>query len=217
MNILAIGAHVGDGELMAGPYLCQALLDGHRSYMLALTAGERGNPELEPEVYKVQKLEEARIFSEKSGIEYQVFSDVPDAYLVATNDIVERVKKLILEKQITHVFTHWRGSFHPDHRQAHDIASQAVLQINLLRKTMDQINLLYCENWEDMDRFAHEEYFPITQAAFDLWRGSIEHARFVHGAFSKFRYLDYYSALLIIRGCLSDNARAVSMMRERIL
>ncbi len=216
-NVLAVGAHVGDAELMAGPYMCESVLNGNQCNFLALTAGERGNTELEPEIYKAQKLSEASEFSKKTGIEYEIFDDLEDANLLATSEVIERVKTFILKGDFKTVLTHWRGSFHPDHRQAHEIVTIAVLQLNLARKQSDHINLFYCENWEDMDSFKQENYFPISSAAFQAWRDGVKHIAFIYGTFSKFRYLDYYTSLLTIRGCLSNNTFAVSMMSERNL
>lgn len=215
MRILAVGAHIGDAELMAGPYLCQSALDGATCFMLALTSGEKGNPEVNPTEYKVQKLREAKEFSDKSGIPYDIFEDVPDAYLVISDDLIARVKETIIKNDITHVVTHWRGSFHPDHRQAHDIVSQTVLQLNLLQKDSQKIELKYSENWEDMDLFKFDEYVPISETALNRWKSSIEHEAFIHGTFSNFRYLDYYQALMTVRGCLSQHERAISLMHER--
>lgn len=217
MNILAIGAHIGDAELMSGPYLCQLSLEGASCYMLALTSGERGNPEVEPGAYKEQKLAEAAEFSSKSGIPYQVFSDIPDAELFVREEYVQRVMNSIQEKKISHVVTHWRGSFHPDHRQAHDLVSQAVLRMNLQRTFMEKISMKYAENWEDMEQFCCDEYVPISNHAMSLWSESIKHEKFIHGTFSKFRYLDYYSALMTIRGCLSNNEYAIALKRENPL
>lgn len=217
MKILAVGAHIGDAELMAGPYLCQLAIEGASCSMLALTSGEKGNPEVEPSIYKEQKLKEAAQFSAKSGIAYEVFSDIPDAHLIITEELVQRVMSLIEQKEISHVVTHWRGSFHPDHRQAHDIVSQAVLRVNLLRNGRDAVVLKYCENWEDMELFTFDEYVSISETAVKKWRESIEHEEFIHGTFSKFRYLDYYSALMTVRGCLSSKPFAIALKREDLL
>lgn len=213
-RFLAVGAHVGDAELMAGPFMCETALVGNKCELLALTSGERGNPNVEAETYKSQKIEEANSFSKKSGIPYTVYSDIPDTKLTSSSEVISRVINLIIDGEYTHVLTHWRGSFHPDHRQAHEIVSSAVFQINLNRIAAHQINLFYCENWEDKDGFTPNEYFPISQKGYELWNRSIEHERFIYGEFSKFRYLDYYTALLKLQGCLSNNNLAVAMMRE---
>lgn len=217
MNILAIGAHIGDTELMAGPYLCQLAMDGASCFMLALTSGEKGNPEVEPNKYKQQKLEEASEFSKKSGIPYEVYADIPDAHLFGSEMLVQRVINTIKNKEITQVITHWRGSFHPDHRQAHDIVSQAVLRINLQLKGENQISIRFCENWEDVEGFTIDEYAEISESAVKKWKESIEHEEFIYGDFSKFRYFNYYQALLTIRGCLSGNDFAVAFKNEKLL
>lgn len=217
MRILAVGAHIGDTELMAGPYLCQSALDGASCFMLALTSGEKGNPEVEPAKYKVQKLREAKEFSDKSGIPYEIFEDVPDAYLMISDQIIRRIKKIIEENEITHVVTHWRGSFHPDHRQAYDIVSHAVLQLNLLRKESQKIVLKFSENWEDMNGFIFDEYASISETASAKWANSVKHESFIYGTFSKFRYFDYYQALMRVRGCLSQHEYAIALMHENQL
>jgi len=48
---LAIGAHIGDMDLTAGPLLATATLAGHRAVLLALTPGERGHPTMPPAEY----------------------------------------------------------------------------------------------------------------------------------------------------------------------
>ncbi len=213
-KILAVGAHIGDAELMAGPYMCESMLNGSQCHFLALTAGERGNPGVEPKIYKAQKLAEAIEFSRRTGILYDIYDDIPDSNLLATNEVIERVKTFIINGKFDSVLTHWRGSFHPDHRQAHEIVTIAVFQLNLLRNNSHHINLFYCENWEDMDSFRDEDYFPISRKAFQEWRHGVEHIEFIYGTFSKFRYLDYYTSLLTVRGCLAKHDFAVSMMLE---
>lgn len=64
-KILAIGAHVGDMELTAGGLLATNSLNGGTNLLLALTAGERGNPpHLTQDEYRKQKVKEAETFAE---------------------------------------------------------------------------------------------------------------------------------------------------------
>lgn len=216
MRILSIGAHIGDPELMAGPYLCQKILEGHDCSILALTAGELGNPDLEPDKYRNQKLAESREFERRSGIRYEVFSEYADAALYPTEELVHRVENLILETGANEVITHWRGSFHPDHRAAHDIVSKAILRIHLNRGVENAVQLKYAENWEDADSFRLDEAIAISEGAFELWKESIEHEEFIYGNFSSFRYLDYYTALMTVRGCINGSSRAVAHMKEKV-
>jgi hypothetical protein len=57
-TVLAIGAHIGDMDLTAGPLLATHALAGHRTAILALTPGERGHPRMSPEEYREQKIAE---------------------------------------------------------------------------------------------------------------------------------------------------------------
>ena len=215
MRILAIGAHIGDPELMAGPYLCQKLLEGNTCQIVALTAGELGNPNLPPEVYKRQKLKEAYEFAEKSGIQYEVVVENSDAFLNMTEDLVQSVESIVINSKADEVITHWRGSFHPDHRTAHEVVSKAILRIHVNRYISNNVKLRYAENWEDMESFHKDELVEISDEAFNLWANSIKHEEFVHGGFSRFRYFEYYSALMTIRGCLNGTNRAVALMEEK--
>lgn len=217
MRILAIGAHIGDPELMTGPYLCQKLLEGNTCQIVALTAGERGNPNLPPATYRRQKLKEAHEFAEKLGIQYEVFVENSDAYLNMTEELVQSVESLIINNEVDEVITHWRGSFHPDHRATHEVVSKAVLRINVNRYGFADVKLRYAENWEDMESFNKDELVEISDEAFSLWADSIKHEEFVYGGFSKFRHLEYYSALMTLRGCLNGTNRAVALMEEKLI
>ena len=60
MNLLAIGAHIGDAELMAGPLLVEAISKGDNATILSLTPGELGNPNISATKYRTQKISEKR-------------------------------------------------------------------------------------------------------------------------------------------------------------
>ena len=47
-TVLAIGAHIGDMDLTAGPTLAKLVLEGANATIVALTPGERGHPRLSP-------------------------------------------------------------------------------------------------------------------------------------------------------------------------
>ena len=60
-TLLCIGAHVGDMELTCGGLIATEALKGNRAVLVALTAGEKGNPPgRSVEEYREQKVEEAR-------------------------------------------------------------------------------------------------------------------------------------------------------------
>ena len=59
-KLMVVGAHAGDGEVMAGPVVAQHAADGGRATLLHLTLGERGHPSLPGAEYGPQKREEAQ-------------------------------------------------------------------------------------------------------------------------------------------------------------
>jgi LmbE family N-acetylglucosaminyl deacetylase len=218
MNILAVGAHIGDAELMAGPLLVEALSRGDNATILALTPGELGNPVVSATKYRIQKIKENRMFCDAIKAKSIIFDDLRDGFLLPTEEIALRIARIIREERPEEIFTHWSGSFHPDHRSAHLLVKQAVFIASLPLEDEShppfQTKLLFSENWEDMSGFEVSEFRSISDSSYDSWRLAIESHEFAHGQTSGFRYIDYYSALMTTRGCLSNTFRAVALMRD---
>lgn len=208
---LAIGAHIGDMDLTAGPLLATAALAGHRTAIVALTPGERGHPRMAPEDYKVQKIEEGRAFAEKIGAEFRVL-DYSDGFLQATQAVSLQVADIIRELKPDVIVAHWKNSIHTDHTNASIIAEQARYYAGL---PMDHplprhgvARFLCAENWEDEEGFQPSLYVPIPDEAFDRWHDAISGQAFARGETYGFRYIDYYTALMTMRGCLARVPRA---------
>jgi N-acetylglucosamine malate deacetylase 1 len=221
---LAIGAHIGDMELTAGPLLATAVLAGGRAAILALTPGERGHPRLSPEEYKVQKIAEGEEFAAKIGASFQVLDDQSDGFLGTGDDVAFRVARVIRELCPDVIVTHWRKSIHTDHENASFLAERgrflAGLPVGAERDPAlgaprhGVSEFLYAENWEDTAGFEPSLYAPVTDEAFAVWRDAISGHAFARGETYGFRYIDYYTALMTVRGCLANSARACAFMRE---
>src|SRR5690606_8208140 len=67
---------------------------------------------------------------------------------------------------------------------------------------------VYAENWEDEEGFQPSLYVPIPDEAFERWRDAISGQAFARGETYGFRYIDYYTALMTMRGCLAGVPRA---------
>ncbi len=218
MHILAIGAHIGDAELMAGPLLTEEVSLGNKATLLALTPGELGNPKVSAAKYRTQKISENRIFCETIGVQSLIFEDYRDGFLVANDEAATRVARIIRELCPQEILTHWSGSFHPDHRNAHLLVKRAVFLANLPLENEEhppfRTSITFSENWEDMTGFEVTQARAISDSSFALWRKAIESHEFAHGQTSGFRYIDYYTALMTMRGCLADSTRAVGMMKD---
>jgi len=221
--ILAVGAHIGDMDLTAGPVLADAALAGHRVVMLALTPGERGHPRLAPERYREQKLAEGHAFAAAIGAELRVLA-YSDGFLDVTARVCSEVAAVIREVRPEVLITHWGTSIHADHVAASAIAVRARLWASLPLAPGEPggdlprhgvRRLLYTENWEDAEGFVPDVYVPVSDKAFELWRAAIEGQAFARGETYGFRYIDYYTAQLTMRGCLARTERAVAFAEHR--
>ena len=210
-TVLAIGAHIGDMDLTAGPTLAKLVLEGANATIVALTPGERGHPRLSPSEYKKQKIAEGEAFATAIGADFMVL-DHSDGFLPDTDEVALELATIIREKQPDTIITHWKNSIHSDHEHAARLAERARFLAGL---PMDHElprhavrTFLHAENWEDMEGFHPSLYVPIPDEAFYRWVSAIRHQAFARGETYGFRYIDYYTALMTTRGCLASYPRA---------
>ncbi|MEO6924619.1 MAG: PIG-L family deacetylase [Bryocella sp.] len=218
-RILAIGAHIGDMDLAAGPYLAQNVLAGGESFLLALTPGERGHPRMPILEYKKQKISEGTALASAIGARFEVFEDQTDGMLLPDDGLAGRVAHLIRRFCPTTILAHWPNSIHSDHESASRIAERANFLADLPGwETSDDpdnarhsvAQLLYTDNWEDAEGFEYDLVTPIGDQAYERWLSGIAQHAFARGETYGFRYIDFYCAQMISRGCLSSLPRAVA-------
>lgn len=217
-TVLAIGAHIGDMDLTAGPALAQAALDQTAVHMLACTAGEAGHPRMSPSAYKVQKLEEGHAFATAIGGSLHVL-DVPDGYLAASDQTALQVAAIIRDLKPDTVIAHWKNSFHSDHRNASQLADRARYLAGLPTDSDTAPHhvrqVLFAENWEDAEGFSPTVYAEVSDTAFRTWSEAIAGESFARGETYGFRYIDFYTAQLVTRGCLAGVPHAVAFSQPR--
>ena len=214
-TILAIGAHVGDMELTCGAVLASHALQGDRIVTVALTAGEKGNPPgMTPAEYRCQKVREAQEFAKALGGEALVF-DTPDGMLTYDEKTLWQVCDTIRSVRPNAIITHWRESVHKDHAAASRIVSHAryyAANAGFERPLPAHpcSKLFFAENLEDAKDFKPYLYVDVSKG-YELWRREIMRHWFVTHS-TDHRYLDYYDALSICRGCESGYERAQAFM-----
>lgn len=214
-TVVAIGGHIGDAELMAGPVLAKVVLEGGRAIIIDCTYGERGHPQLTPSQYRPQKLHEARHFAAAIGAELHVL-DYSDGFLPDDEEVAEQISAIIREARPDVVITHWLSSMHRDHERAAQAALRAVFLASIPREEIEAPRhtvptILHAENWEDMAGFEADTYIEIPPQAFDRWLTGISEHAFARGETYGFRFIDYYSALMRVKGCLVGAERAVAL------
>lgn len=214
-TVLAVGGHIGDAELTSGPILAKTVLEGGRAILVDATYGERGHPTLSPSVYRKQKIHEAQFFADKIGAEL-VLLDYSDGFLPDSEEVAEKIAAIVREAKPDVLITHWLHSMHRDHERAARaalrgafLASIPIEEISEPRHSIPRT--LYVENWEDMEGFEADTYYSIPDEAYRLWQEGIQEHAFARGETYGFRYIDYYSALMQVKGCLVGESRAVGL------
>jgi LmbE family N-acetylglucosaminyl deacetylase len=213
-RILVVGAHAFDAEVIAGPLAFVAASRGAAVTFLHLTMGEQGHRCLAPSLYAEQKKTEAGAAAATLGISWRSL-DLPDAFLPNTDATALAVCDVVRELKPDVVITHWQGSWHKDHRAACEATKTAVFFSSL--PTLDSARpphspslLLFGENWEDDEGFRPDHLVDVT-AGFEPWREAAQSYELARGL-SSFPYLDYYSSLYRLRGCIRGSRYAQAFM-----
>ena len=206
-TILAIGAHAADMDLTAGAILAHQRKLGDRVVILHMTLGEAGNPHMSPADYAVQKRNEANAAAKALGAEV-IIGPYPDAMLPNDEEARRYVADIVRQVKPTHVITHWKNSFHKDHRNTSAIVADAVFMAELEAvKTAHPVwrgirGLYYADNWEDAEGYHPYINVDVTDV-YDQWKEAIRSYQMVRGGVSPFAYFDYYTAHLQQLGALA--------------
>jgi N-acetylglucosamine malate deacetylase 1 len=213
-SVMAIAAHPGDAFFAMGAPVAVATHFGGQGWFLSLSLGEKGSPKIPPGDYGTTQRQAAEkaaaLLSAKA-----LFLPYPDAEIPINDEAKFAVCDLIREYKPATIVTHWKGTWHKDHRTCHDIVEDAIFYAGLStvvrKKPAHAASMLYfADNWEDADGFVPDTYLDIT-AVFDDWVNACSVFPMWRGE-NGFRYNDYYTSLTILRGCLSNFQHAVSLM-----
>lgn len=205
-TFMAIGAHIGDMELTAGCVLAHQAKKGDKIITVALTAGERGNPKgMTCAEYRKQKVSEAKAFAEMLNGEAIVLDHI-DGQLPDDEAVRFEVAQLIRAYRPNVIFTHWGKSLHKDHNVCSRIVVDAQFYAGIdvgdkLAGERYYAPVYFAENWEDSEDFIPYVFVDCSDG-FDLWSQAIQKHWFIMNSTS-FRYYDYYTHLVHVRGALS--------------
>ncbi len=202
-HILAIGAHVGDAEITAGLIVAKYTAAGHRATMLHLTGGERGNPKMDAMEYREQRVREAEAAAKRLGAEQCLVLEHRDGELHTDQDTIWQMCDLVRELRPDIVLTHWRGSFHRDHRNAYTVTMEggflaALPDIQRSYPAHLIKGLYYLENWEDMEDYQPDLWIDVSDVL-ATWQAACSEHALLRGEIS-FDYLHYYTGLAAKRG-----------------
>lgn len=213
-SVMAIAAHPGDAFFAMGAPVALASHLGGQGSFLSLSLGEKGSATIAPVQYGLLQQEAstkaAALLGATALFLHYGDGDVPgnDVAAFAVCDFIRQYKPHV-------VVTHWKGSWHKDHRACYEIVQNAIFYAALpgfaRQYPAHAVKSLYfADNWEDAHDFVADTYLDITPiydqwlnacGAFPMWRGE-----------NGFRYNDYYASRAIECGCLSGSRQAVALM-----
>ena len=218
LHFVAVGAHIHDAEVMAGAILATYTNAGHRATIIHATPGEKGHPTMPYAEYERIKLDEARRSAAVLGADV-IFMPYKDAELPLTEAVKWELADLFRELKPDIVFTHWRGSFHPDHYKTHLLTVEAATYaadatVKREHPAHSIRQMFYAENWEDMTDFRSDILVDVS-ASYNRWHNAMMEQGLFRGEVSAFAYKEYYEGLTAMRGALARCERAVALMTPR--
>jgi LmbE family N-acetylglucosaminyl deacetylase len=208
MTLVVVGAHALDAELMAGPLAAVASDAGWPVALVHLTLGERGHPEIGPAAFAAQLREESRAAAQRLGAE-AVWSGAPAPLRGET--IRDWLVAELDRRQATVVITHWAGSWHASHREAHRVVLEAVGLV------ADQPVLAFGENCEDLVGFIPTHSVSV-ESAHDRWLAAVNEYELFRrsvpgsGIVPEIPYWAYYTAALRVHGLAFEAGQAQVFM-----
>lgn len=128
LDVLAIGSHPDDVELMCGGTLLKCADQGYRTGILDLTAGEMGT-----KGSAETRAAEAARASEVLGISERRNAGLPDAGVFNTQDNREILVTILRELRPRIVILPFPRGRHPDHRVGSELARDACFLAGLKR------------------------------------------------------------------------------------
>lgn len=166
MNVLALGAHPDDLELLCGGTLAKCAARGDKVYMCSLTNGNMGHPLYKPDdMARVRKQE---LENSASIIGAQViWLDVDDEMSEISVPARLMVTDVLRMTEPDFILTHYDLDYHVDHRNASQLVFEAaplacVHNIITKHPVLEKQPLIYYMDTLGAINFQPTEYVDIT-------------------------------------------------------
>ncbi|MET0695627.1 MAG: PIG-L deacetylase family protein [Propionibacteriaceae bacterium] len=124
MNILAIGAHPDDTDILCGGTLARYAQAGHEVWVAVATNGNVGSTTLSREEIAAVRHQEALDSCAVIGA-HLIWMDFDDEWLFDNRETRTRFIDAYREARPDIVLAHSTGDYHPDHRIAGQVAADA--------------------------------------------------------------------------------------------
>ncbi|MGY8814406.1 MAG: PIG-L deacetylase family protein [Gammaproteobacteria bacterium] len=155
MRILAIGAHYDDVELGCGGALAKHVDSGDEVYVYVATVSGYMNPNKETVRSSKIALRESKDAMKILGIKEMICGKFDTLKVEFVEELNVDILKIIEEKKIEKVYTHWLGDIHHDH---HAVAKASLHSCRHVPRM-----LMYRSNWyQSTTEFRGSFYVDIT-------------------------------------------------------
>lgn len=217
-RIVAVGAHAADVEFAAGGALLKHAQQGWDVHIIHLTLGEKGSGTLSAAEYGAQKRREAEA---AAAIMHATphFFPYADGELPITDEIAREMALLLRRLQPQVILTHWPGSIHLDHTNAHHLTLRARFMAAIRHFELEGLPRLgpcrvyYTDNWEDPVDFRPYVFVDIS-GVMAGWEKAAKSYAIGRGE-GGFPYWDWYEARTrthgILRGVRHAQAFAIDL------
>lgn len=154
MNVLAIGAHFDDIELGCAGSLARHIAKGDNVYAYVATVSGFKDPDKRTVRSNATALKEGKAAMKELGVEL-ICGSFKTLEVEFVDKLNVEIVKLVQDKKIDIVYTHWKGDIHHDH--------QAVSSASLHSCRHVPRMLMYRSNWyhSNLD-FKASFYVDIT-------------------------------------------------------
>lgn len=155
MNVLAIGAHFDDVELGCGGALARHANNGDNVYVFVATVSGFANYHNQTVRSNETALAEAKAAMRALGVTELVCGEFKTLEVEFIDPLNVKILRLVEEKKIDRIYTHWIGDIHHDHQAVAKASIHSCRHVPRL--------LMYRSNWyhSPMD-FRGNFYVDIT-------------------------------------------------------
>lgn len=128
INIVVIGAHPDDPDLMAGGTVIKFVELGHNVLFVSLTNGDAGHQSKGGGALARIRRAEAMEAGKRFGVTYKVL-DNHDGELLPTLEVRHQIIRLLREWNADVVISHRPNDYHPDHRNTSILVQDAAFMV----------------------------------------------------------------------------------------
>jgi LmbE family N-acetylglucosaminyl deacetylase len=156
-NIVCVGGHPDDPETGMGGTIAKYVAEGHQVYIVYLTTGEAGIPNLSHKKAAKIRKKEAECANEVLGTK-SIFLGQIDGQTIYTPKWEDKLNEILLEIEPDKVYTHWPVDSHRDHQIASLLTYQNWLK---MAKRFELYYFEVCADNQTMG-FSPTDYVDVT-------------------------------------------------------